>query len=141
MRVKRLFGSGTKTQGTPAPFSPVVSTQMYDICASSPHAQPDKAAIVEAAVAAFLSQWSNSNADVWWGVLGMATIQSSKLMLKGSLGIALQAVSFMALALRPELQNCDMKRSAAMMYGTALRAINSSLQDPRRASRTTHSLP
>ena len=54
-------------------------------------------------------------------------------MPNGSLGIALQAVSLMALALRPELQHYDMKRSAATMYGTALRAINSSLQDPKES--------
>jgi hypothetical protein len=35
----------------------------------------------------------------------------------------------MALALRPELQHRDMKRSAAMMYGSALRAISSPLRD------------
>ena len=46
-----------------------------------------------------------------------ATIQSSQSLSTRSLGIALQAVLLMALALRLELQHRDMKRSAAMMYG------------------------
>ena len=115
------------------PFSQAMKTEMSSIPAPSPGPRHDKVAFVEAAVVAFLSQWSNANVDVWWSVLDVATIQSSKSMLKGSLGIALQAVSLMALALRPELQHCDMKRSAAMMYGTALRAINLSLQGPKES--------
>jgi hypothetical protein len=110
-----------------------MKTEMSHTCASSPRRQPDKAALVEAAVAAFLSQWSNSNVDVWWSVLDVAVLRSSKSWREGSLGIALHAVSVMALVLRPELQNCDIKRPAAMMYGTALRAINSSLEDPKES--------
>jgi hypothetical protein len=106
---------------------------MSEICAPSPPPLPDKAALIEGTVAAFLSQWSNANVDVWWGALDVATIQSSKSMLKGSLGVALQAVSLMALALRPELKHCNMKRTAATMYGTALKAIKSSLQDPKES--------
>jgi hypothetical protein len=45
----------------------------------------------------------------------------------------LQAVSLMALVLRLELQHRDMKRSTAMMYGNAIRAISSSLRDPKNS--------
>jgi hypothetical protein len=133
MRVRRPSGPGTKEQSTHRPRPPSARTGLSSICASSLTSQPDQGALVEGAVAAFLSQWRNSNVEIWWNVMDVAICRPQNLMLKGSLSIALQGASLMALALRPELHHCDMKRSAAILYGTGLRAVNSSLQDPKES--------
>lgn len=114
MRVRRPSSPETKEQSTHGPRPPSARTGLSGICDSSLTPQPDQGALAEGAVAAFLSQWRNSNVEIWWNVMDVAICQLQNLTLKGSLGIALQGASPMALALRPELHYYDMKRSAAI---------------------------
>jgi hypothetical protein len=74
MRLRKSVDLESEVQSTPGPYSPAVNNRLRDIRAPTPILQPDKAALTEAAVTAFLSQWSNSNVDLWWNVLDVTTI-------------------------------------------------------------------
>ena len=95
--------------------------------------QPDSAALVEGAVAIFLSQWQNPNVDIFWGLLDPVAQQPTIAFRTGGLKCAMNAVSLMALALRPEMERVDLRRPASTMYGRTLQYINLAIQDPAEA--------
>lgn len=94
--------------------------------------QPDEQALVEGAVAAYLSQWNHPHVWIWWSALDVSTVSASNSLPKGSFGLALKAVSLMAMAKRPKFHSHDLMRSARIEYGAALKALNRASHDPRQ---------
>lgn len=93
-------------------------------------AQPDNVALIEGAVAIFLSQWQNPNVDIMWGLLDPLVKDPRIAFRNRGLGCAMNAVSLMALALRPEMVTFDLRKPATAMYGRTLQYINLAIQDP-----------
>ena len=128
---------------TPRPRSPSTASQSStsspaaaSVASSSvlltPTPSPDREALIQGAVAAYLSQWSNTNVNIWWSVFDAAAILSaSSGMPGGSLTLALKAVTLMALAQSPEARCFDLLRSARRQYELALKSLNGALQDPK----------
>lgn len=95
-----------------------------------PYLHPQEVHIVEEAVAAFLSQWSNPNVELWWDILNPTRLTSLQPLATDSLGTALQAVSVMTVALQSQPQSQPLMQCTAKIYGAALRSINFALQNP-----------
>jgi Fungal Zn(2)-Cys(6) binuclear cluster domain/Fungal specific transcription factor domain len=92
--------------------------------------QPDSGTLIEGAVATFLSQWDNPNVDIFWCLFDPVAKQPTNSARSWGLGCAMNAVSLMALALRPEMETMDIRRPASTMYGQTLQYINAALQNP-----------
>ena len=129
----RVAGPSTPSCKPPASSqTPKSSTESLSSPASvisTVSLNPDREALLEGAVAAYLSQWTNTNVNIWWSVFDAAAIFSSGMTPDGSFGLALKAVSLMALAQQPEAQSFDLLRSARRQYGQALKALNEVLKD------------
>jgi hypothetical protein len=95
--------------------------------------QPDSGTLVEGSVATFLSQWNNPNVDFFWGLFDPVAKQPTNPSRNWDLGCAMNAVSLMALTLRPEMETMDLRRPASAMYGQTMQYINAALLNPAEA--------
>jgi hypothetical protein len=86
-------------------------------------------AFVQGAVAVFLSQWSNKNVDIFWGLFDPLVKDPESSLRHHGLGCAINSVALMALALRPEMETINLRKLALSMYGRSLQSIHQAIQD------------
>jgi hypothetical protein len=91
-----------------------------------------RAALVQGAVAAFLTQWSVPDSDVFWGAFNKSVGLYPDSAPNSCFRIALEALSLLTLSLPQDSHKYDVHRSAMRSYGAALKSVNKTLDDPEQ---------
>jgi hypothetical protein len=116
----------------PAPPPEVTTGLRFPTRHTSPLAQLSRPGLLQGAVAAFLTQWSVPDPDVFWGAFDTASDLYRSSSPDSCFRAATEAVSLITLSLPKDAHKYDVRRSAMRSYGVALSSINKALDKPEQ---------